>query len=365
MTIETFITGYLTEFINCNKSHIRWKYEDGCILSACEQLYQATNNPFYKDIIKEYMNYYITEDGNILTFEKETYNLDNIQSGKALFLLYEETKEEKYKKAIEHLMDQLKSHPRTGSKSFWHKQIYPDQIWLDGLYMAQPFYTMYETKFNKKENYEDIINQYKNARKFLFDEDKKLYYHAYDESRSRKWANKTTGCSPNFWIRAMGWYFMSIIDTWEAMAEENEAYRDFLKDLFQEAVEGILPYKDTKTNMFYQLVDKKEITANYAETSGSSMIACSILKACRLKILPETYKNKGLEILNGIINSKLLPLSDGLVLTGICEVAGLGPGDKRDGTIAYYLSENIVSNELKGVAAFSMAYAQSLMLEEQ
>lgn len=365
MTIETYITGYLKEFSKSEKSHTRWKYEDGCILSACEQLYQATQNTFYKDVIKHYMNYYITEAGNILTFEKETYNLDNIQSGKSLFFLYEETKEEKYKTAIDDLMDQLKTHPRTDSKSFWHKQIYPDQIWLDGLYMAQPFYTMYESKFNKKENYEDIINQYKNARKFLFDEDKKLYYHAYDEAKIQKWANKTTGWSPNFWIRAMGWYFMSIIDTWEAMSDENKDYKDFLKELITEAVDGILPYKDPKTNMFYQLVDKPEISANYTETSGSSMIACSILKACRLKVLPESYIEKGLEILNGIIEHKLLPLSDGLVLTGICEVAGLGPGEKRDGTIAYYLSENIVSNELKGVAAFSMAYAQSLMIKHE
>lgn len=363
MTIETYITGYLNQFIKSEKAVTRWKYEDGCILSACEQLYQATGNPFYKDIIIQYMSHYITEDGNILTYEKETYNLDNIQSGKALYSLYEDLKEEKYIKAIELLMDQLKTHPRTGSKSFWHKQIYPDQIWLDGLYMAQPFYMMYETKYNNKKNYQDIIDQYKNARKFLFDEDKKLYYHAYDEARIQKWANKVTGWSPNFWIRAMGWYFMSIIDTWEAMSADAKEDRDFLKDLLKEAVDGILPYKDEGTNMFYQLVDKQEVSANYLETSGSSMIACSILKACRLNVLPQTYIEKGMDILNGIIKHKLLPLSDGLTLTGICEVAGLGPGEKRDGTIAYYLSENIVSNELKGVAAFSMAYAQSLLLK--
>ncbi|MFV0342443.1 MAG: glycoside hydrolase family 105 protein [Anaerocolumna sp.] len=362
MTIETFITDYFNDFSKSEKSHTKWKYEDGCILSACMSLYEATKNSYYKDLIKDYMDHYITDEGSILTYEKETYNLDNIQSGKALFFLLEETKEDKYKKALDDLMDQLKSHPRTGSKSFWHKQIYPDQIWLDGLYMAQPFYLMYEKKFNNKENYADIINQYKNCRKFLFDEDKKLYYHAYDEAKIQKWANKTTGWSPNFWIRAMGWYFMSIIDTWEAMGEENEDYKDFLKDLLQEAVDGILPYKDAKTNMFYQLVDRTDISANYLETSGSSMIACSILKACRLNVLPEAYLKEGLAIFNGIVEHKLLPLSDQYVLTGICEVAGLGPGEKRDGTVAYYLSESIVSNEVKGVAAFSMAYAQSLMV---
>lgn len=363
MTIETYISDYLNEFLKSEKSHNKWKYEDGCILSACEQLYQATQNPYYKEVISNYMSHYITDKGNILTYEKETYNLDNIQSGKALFFLYEQTKEEKYKKAIEELMDQLKSHPRTGSKSFWHKQIYPDQIWLDGLYMAQPFYMMYETRFNEKQNYEDIINQYKNARKFIFDEDKKLYYHAYDEARIQKWANKTTGWSPNFWIRAMGWYFMSIIDTWEELSEGYVDYKNFLNELLQEAVDGILPYKDAKTNMFYQLVDKPEVTGNYTETSGSSMIACTILKACRLKVLPDIYIQIGLDILNGIIEHKLLSLEEGLTLTGICEVAGLGPGDKRDGSVAYYLSENIISDELKGVAAFSMAYAQSLLLK--
>lgn len=365
MTIESYIKNYLEKFIKDEKSRTKWKYEDGCILSACMQLYEATKDSYYKDIIHKYMDFYITEDGSILTYEKETYNLDNIQSGKALFFLYEETKEEKYKKAIDDLMDQLKKHPRTGSKSFWHKQIYPDQIWLDGLYMAQPFYTMYETKFNNKENYSDIINQYKNARKFLYDENKKLYYHAYDEERIQKWANKTTGCSPNFWIRAIGWYFMSIIDTWENLTDDDVEYKEFLQGLLQEGVDGILPYKDEVTNMFYQLVDKQDVEGNYTETSGSAMIACSILKACRLKVLPEEYVKSGMDILQGIITNKLLPSGDSLTLTGICEVAGLGPGEKRDGSVAYYLSERIVADELKGVAAFCMAYAQSLMLKNQ
>jgi unsaturated rhamnogalacturonyl hydrolase len=361
---DSFIKQYINKFQNDEKAHTKWKYEDGCVLSGCEQLYKVTGEDEYKKTIIDYMNFYINNDGTINTYDLKNYNIDNINSGKLLFFLYDETGDEKYRKAIDTLMMQLKSHPRTKSNNFWHKNIYPNQIWLDGLYMAQPFYMAYETRYNKKENYNDIINQFKNVRKYIFNEDKQLYYHAYDEAKIQNWANKETGQSPNYWIRAMGWYLMALIDAMDVMSKEIFEHYKALEGLFKEAIRGILKYQDHESKLFYQLIDKPDLEGNYLETSGSSMIAYAILKGCRLGVLQnEKYLLKGLEILEGITTNKLIKDGDTYKLSGICEVAGLGPGDKRDGSVEYYLSENVVNDDLKGVGAFMMAYAQYLMLK--
>ena len=275
MRFEQYVTSYLENYNNAKKD---WNYEDGCVLVGSIQLYQVTNNPFYKEFIVNYMKNFINEDGTINHFDKAQYNIDSINTGKVLFFLYEETNEEKYRKAIDVVMDQIKTHPRTKSNNFWHKNIYPNQIWLDGLYMAQPFYMAYETKFNNKENYNDIISQFANVRKFLYNEEKMLYYHGYDEARIQPWADKETGLSKNFWLRAMGWYLMAIVDTMDEMSEEIFEHYKALEELFKEAITGILKYQDKDSKLFYQIIDRSDVEANYLETSGSAMVAYAILK---------------------------------------------------------------------------------------
>lgn len=365
MNVKNYIDTYLSEFIKNRHKDFRWKYEDGCILSGCEQLYKVTGDSFYKHIIVTYMEDYIKNDGTILTYDKASYNIDNINPGKVLFFLYEETKQEKYRRAIENLMDQLREHPRTFCGNFWHKQIYPYQIWLDGLYMAQPFYLLYETTFNHNENISDIINQFQNVRTYLFDDEKQLYYHGYDEAKTQKWADKVTGKSPNFWVRAEGWYVMALVDTIEILIRKgvmNSVNLEHnLAELLKEAIDGLLQYQDKQSKMFYQLIDRSDLEENYLETSGSAMIAYSILKGSNLKVLPKNYREIGKEILDGIVKEKLIENKDGSKLTGICRVAGLGPGDARDGSVTYYFSEDIVADDLKGVGAFMMAYGQSIL----
>jgi len=361
--LDRYIRNYLQNYKRYCESV--WCYEDGCIYMGAKAMYTATKDPFYLDFLLKNVSEFITEDGTILGYNKEQYNIDNINAGKILFFLYEHTKDEKYRKAIERLMDQLRSHPRTNSGSFWHKKIYPYQIWLDGLYMAQPFYMEYETKFNNKANYHDILNQFKNVRKYLFNEEKQLYYHAYDESRTRIWANKETGCSPNFWLRSMGWYLMSLIDTYEQTSEVIfENYHTY-PGLLKEAVKGILRYQDPETKLFYQLIDLKDTEGNYLETSGSIMIACSILKGCRLgALLAEKYEHIGLEILDSIINNRIVERDDRYHLTQICAVAGLGPNEERDGSVAYYLSEPIKDDDQKAVGPLMITYAEYLLGEK-
>lgn len=362
MKFDHYAEYHLAHFENAKSD---WNYEDGCVLLGCVQLYKATGKACYKDFVINYMKLFINDDGTINHYEKEKYNIDSIHTGKVLFFLYEETKEEKYRKAIEILMDQLRSQPRTKCNNFWHKQIYPNQIWLDGLYMAQPFYMEYETKYNNKEHYSDIVSQFKNVRKFIYDEEKSLYYHAYDEAKVQIWADKETGKSPNFWLRAMGWYLMALIDTMDVMSKEIfEQYKE-LEGIFKEAVKGILQYQDKESKLFYQIIDKGDIEGNYLETSGSAMVAYAIIKGCRLGVLSkEKYKETGLEILNSIIDNMLIEEDSVPKLSNICSVAGLGPKDERDGSLEYYFSEPVVCDDHKGSGAFMMAYAQMLMLEE-
>ncbi len=361
MKMEQYVTSYLKNYQNAKND---WNYEDGCVLMGVILLYQITGEADYKEFIIRYMRKFINKDGSINYYSKEHYNIDCINTGKILFFLYEETKEEKYRMAIEVLMDQLRSQPRTECGSFWHKMIYPNQIWLDGLYMALPFYMEYETKFNGKKNYKDIINQFKNARRYLYNEEKKLYYHGYDEARIQYWADKQTGLSGNFWLRAMGWYMMALTDTMEKMSEEIfEAYKT-LEMLFKECVKGILLYQDRDSKLFYQIIDRADLSNNYLETSGSAMVACSILKGCRLGVLnKEKYQRIGEEILLSLLDNKLVEAEGRLSLIDICAVAGLGPGETRDGSLSYYLSEPIVCDDQKGSGALFMAYAQGTMLK--
>ncbi len=363
MNVTRFIDGYLSGYKNY-KSY--WNYEDGCVLMGCLQLYVATAEEKYYDFIVNYLSAFINDDGSINNYELDKFNIDSINAGKVLFFVYKKSGEEKYRKAIEFLMDQLRKHPRTQSNNFWHKQIYPNQVWLDGLYMAQPFYMEYETTFNKKENYNDIVSQFENVRKFMYDEEKKLYYHGYDEARIQPWANRKTGLSPNFWLRSMGWYLMALIDVIDTMSVEIFEHYHRLCEIFKEAVNGILQYQYSNTKLFYQVIDKKDVSGNYTETSGSAMVAYSIMKGCRLGVLSkEKYENFGTETMDALIEQKLQEDNGEIVLKDICWVAGLGPGEQRDGSVEYYLSEKIVQNDSKGVGPFMMAYAQMLMLKAE
>ena len=363
MRAEQYFKQFLAEYQNYKDY---WNYEDGCVLVACKFMHQATGDDSYLDFILHYLKHFIGEDGSIFHYETDTYNIDSINAGKILFYVFEKTGEEKYRIAIDFLMERLSTHPRCACGSFWHKEIYPNQIWLDGLYMAQPFYMEYETKYHGKANYDDIMKQFRNVKAYLYNPEKGLSYHAYDEARIQPWCDKVTGCSKNFWLRSMGWYLMAMVDVLEAMSQEIYEYYHELSELFRESVRGILPYMDEKTHMFYQVIDRADVDGNYLETSGSSMIAYAIMKGCRLGVLlKDKYLETGRSIMEGILQEKLVEAEGKLELQGICHVAGLGPGEKRDGSVAYYLSEKIVSDDAKGTGPFIMAFSQYLLTNNE
>ena len=342
-----------------------WNYIDGCMISSLIQMYKTTKNEKYIEFVKKYVDYYVKEDGSILGYDIKKHSTDDICESRVLFDLYDITKKEKYNKAIEYTFKQIKEQPRTKEGNFWHKEIYPNQVWLDGLYMAQPFYTRYMTLRGKKV-YQDIVNQFKNVFEIMYDKKDHLYYHGYDSARKLFWADKKTGLSKNYWLRAIGWYTVALVDVLDFMDEQLYDEYNTIKEIFKKTVEGILEYQDKDSKMFWQVVNCPNKKGNYLETSGSSMIAYALLKGARLNVLPERYSKIGAEIFNGICNKYLTVNKDGdLNLGGICLVAGLGPENnlRRDGSYEYYISEPVVENDAKGVGPFIMAYTEMMMLK--
>lgn len=341
----------------------KWNYVDGCMIYAVLKLYELTKDETYLRFADEFIGWFVQEDGSIQTYDQQEYNLDSVNSGKVLFTLYDLTGKERYRKGIDTIYQQLLHHPRTKEGSFWHKKIYPNQVWLDGLYMAQPFYMEYETRFDNMRCFKDIIHQFLCVRKHLRDEKTGLYYHGYDESRKMFWANPDTGCSKHFWTRALGWMVCALSDTLEVMDEQLYYEYRQLSDMLKEFIDAILPYQHT-SGMFYQVIDHPDAPGNYLETSGTMLIAYGILKAVRLRLLPRRYRIYGEQAFYGTIDRYLRKDENGqFILGGICLVAGLGGTDKRDGSLAYYLSEPVVENEAKGVGPLLMAYTEILRNE--
>lgn len=341
-----------------------WNYIDGCMMTSLLELYKTTKEEKYIDFVKKFVDYYVFEDGTIRGYDPQKYSTDDVCESRILFDLYDITKNEKYSKAIELTYSQVKTHPRTKEGNFWHKKIYPNQIWLDGLYMMQPFYTRYQTLRNKKD-YADIVNQFQNVRKLMFDEKAKLYYHGYDSTKSMFWADKKTGLSKNFWLRSVGWFTVGLIDVLDYMDEQMYDEYHSIRTIFKEIIDGILQYQDGESKMFWQVPNFPGREGNYLETSGSSMIAYAILKGVRLEALPERYQKIGIEIFDGICRRYLSSAEVGdLNLEGICLVAGLGPETnlRRDGSYAYYISEPVVKNDAKGVGPLIMAYTEMIKI---
>lgn len=339
----------------------RWHYEDGFCAVAAEAMFNATGDSRYKTAALSYADGMVSKDGEIPAFQPDERRLDDILPGRALIFAYSQTGEERYLRGVNRLLEELETHPRTASGAFWHKKIYPNQVWLDGLYMAEPFRMAADTLFGTKENYYDILNQFQFVRQNLRDPATGLYFHGFDESRRAFWANPETGLSKSFWLRSIGWLLIALADA----AEETDpaVYEVFrpLADMYKETLKAVLKYADPETGLFYQLPDRLGLAGNYLEASGSAMVAASIFKACRLRlVLEEKYIPCAEKTLSSLAELKLKDDGcGGLVLADTCKSAGLGPEKgRRDGSAEYYLSEPRVDDDPKGAAALILAYAE-------
>lgn len=342
-----------------------WNYIDGCMMTSLYTIYKLTGNKKYLEFIDKFVDYYVFDDGAIRGYEMSTYNVDNINEGRVLFDLYKETGKFKYKKAINLLYSQLQSQPRTELGNFWHKKIYPNQVWLDGLYMAQVFYTRYETVFNRGRNYGDIVKQFRNVYEHMYDNEKKLYYHGWDVSKQAFWSDGETGLSKSFWLRSIGWYTVGLVDAISYFDTSRPNLKAELITIFRKTIEGLEQYIDPEKHMFWQVVDQMGREGNYVETSGSAMIAYAMMKGARLGFVDRRFAVVGEKVFNGICREYLTETDGQLNLGGICLMAGLGPENNptRDGTYEYYISEPVVENDAKGTGPFVMAYTEIKMLK--
>ena len=337
-----------------------WNYIDGCMMIALLNLYRITGQTRYYEFAEHYLDHYVFDDGTLRGYKEADYNLDNICEGRVLFDVYALSGKEKYRKAIDVLYGQLLRQPRTAEGNFWHKAIYPNQVWLDGLYMAQVFYARYTAEYEDGAHFDDILNQFHTVRQKMFDPDTGLYRHGYDASGKAFWAGED-GRSANPWLRSLGWFSAALID---ATAEVNrEDFRREMGQIAQELAKNLLPYIDAETGMLWQVPHMVGREGNYPETSGSAMIAYFFMKGARLGILDRSYWAVGEGIFQSICSRYLTEKDGKLNLGGICLVAGLGPENnrRRDGSYEYYISEPIVENDAKGLAPFLMTYTESLL----
>jgi len=326
----------------------RWTYEQGVILKAIEAMWYATGDAKYFTHIQKGMDNWIDENGNHKDYKPEEYNIDHVTPGTAMLLMYRATGNLKYQKIVELLRGQLRTHPRTNEGGFWHKKIYPYQMWLDGLYMGEPFYAEYSSYFGE-DNWNDIANQFVWMEKHSRDAKTGLLYHGWDESKQQKWADKTTGRSPHFWGRAMGWYAMGLIDVLEFFPKAHPRRAELIAILNREAA-AIEKVQDPKSGVWWDILDLGGKEKNYLESSGSAMFVYAIAKGVREGYLPEKYMNVATRGWEGIKKEFIKTNAQGETdWEGTVSVSGLGGNPYRDGSYEYYMTEKLRTNDAKGL----------------
>jgi unsaturated rhamnogalacturonyl hydrolase len=333
----------------------RWTYDHGLVLKGIERVYMATNDQQYLDFIQRSMDHFVNDDGSIRTYKIDEYNIDNINPGRNLLFLYKTTGQEKYRKAAALLREQLKTHPRTSEGGFWHKKIYPSQMWLDGLFMGEPFYAEYAATFKEDAAFDDIAKQFILMERHSRDDKTGLLYHGWDESKQQRWANPTTGRSPNFWGRAMGWYAMALVETLTYFPQ-NHPQRGELIAILKRLASAVAKYQDSRSGLWWQVLDKGKAKGNYFESSAACMFVYALARGVRKGYLPASYMKVASDGYRGIQREFVKYDASGhFNLAGTVSVAGLGGNPYRDGSYEYYLSEKVVTNDPKGIGAFLLA----------
>jgi unsaturated rhamnogalacturonyl hydrolase len=329
----------------------RWSYDQGVILRGIESLWNATGDAQYFRYIEHAMDYYVNEEGNIYDYKSEDFNLDHLNNGKLLLTLFQVTGKQKYKKAILQLHNQLMNQPRNGVGGFWHKKIYPNQMWLDGLYMGAAFYAQYAAAFHDTLAFKDITRQFVLAEQNTRDANTGLLYHAWDQSKQQKWADPKTGLSPHIWARAMGWYGIALVDALEYYPTQNVG-RDSLIQILQRWTNAIVRVQDAKDGLWFDILDAPNDSRNYKEASASSMFTRVLLTAIRKGYIKTEYLINAKKAYTGILNTFIEKADGQINLKGTVSVSGLGGNPYRDGSLDYYFKEPVVVNDPKGMGAF-------------
>jgi unsaturated rhamnogalacturonyl hydrolase len=358
---ETVMKTFPDSFSNTPGRRPRWSYDHGVILKGMEGIWANTGDVKWFNYIQKMMDYYVREDGTIYDYRPDEYNIDHINNGKLLLLLYRVLGKEKYKKAVDLLRSQLKTHPRTNEGGFWHKKVYPYQMWLDGLYMGEPFYAEYAMLFHEDAAFSDITNQFVWMERHARDPKTGLLYHGWDESKQQQWANKETGLSPHFWARALGWYGMAMVDALDYFPAKHPG-RDSIIAILNRFVKAVTKVQDAKSGLWYDIVDMPNAPKNYKESSASCMLVYTLAKGVRNGYIPASYLANAKKGYDGIIKEFIKTENGQVNLHGTVSVSGLGGNPYRDGSFEYYMSEKVVVNDAKGVGAFIKCAVEMEML---
>lgn len=340
----------------------RWTYDEGVVWKGLQGLWYNTGDARYFKYIQHQMDRLVDKEGHIRTYKLEDYNLDNILLGRVLLMLYRVTGQQKYYIAASTLRRQLAEQPRTSEGSFWHKKKYTEQVWLDGLYMAQPFFAEYASLFHEDSVFDDIARQFATIEKHTRDPRTGLLYHGWDESRAEKWADKKTGHSANFWARAMGWYGMALVDALDYFPASHPGRKKLIAILGRYAA-AIRKVQDPASGCWWDVLDKPNEKGNYLEASASCMFVYTLAKAARLGYIPASYHRAASTGYQGILKKFVTHTADDLRddLQGTVSVSGLGGTPNRDGSYAYYTSEKVVPDDPKGIGAFLLAADEMAM----
>jgi unsaturated rhamnogalacturonyl hydrolase len=333
----------------------QWHYEHGLLVMAIQMVGEATGEERYLQFVSDWVDHFVQPDGSIRTYSMDEYNIDQINAGKLLFDAYERTGDMRYRKAIEHLRQQMRRQPRNSANGFWHKQIYPHQMWLDGIYMAGPFLTEYAYRFDEPETFDDVVHQIILIEKHTRDPKTGLLYHAWDESKQQRWCDPETGMSRYVWGRAVGWYVMAIVDVLDHLPG-NHPRRTDLIDILEQTTAAVINVQDEATGLWYQILDLPEREGNYLEASASCMFVYTMAKGVREGHLAQENLSTARRGYQGLLQNLIKVDSQGSVtLEKICAGAGLGGVPYRDGSFEYYVNEQIIPNDPKGVGPFILA----------
>lgn len=332
----------------------KWDYKMGFVLSGFEKLYQKTNNKKYLNYIKDYVDGMIDSTGNIKKYDIKEYNIDYLNPGKLLFNLYDLTKDSRYLQIIGKLRNQLETQPRTASGGFWHKQIYPNQMWIDGLYMAEPFYTQFTVKYEKGKSLDDIAKQFELVQNHIVDKKTRLVYQAWDESKEIAWADKQTGTSPTIWGRGIGWYMVALVETLDYFPKSHPKYK-VLVEYLNQISKNVNQYK-SESGLWYQVADKPEKFGNYVEPSASGMIIYAFAKGANKGYLSGSYKSTAKKSFDSFVKEFVKVDKKGEVnVLNVSSNVGLGGKPFREGTNEYYLTAKPKDNGAIGLGAFLLA----------
>ena len=341
----------------------KWSYDFGVVWRGMEALHRLTGEEKYFAYIRDALDTMVAEDGAIAGYTLDSQNLDYLCNGRAIIYLWEKTGEEKYLRAARLLRSQIDSQPRTSDGGFWHKKIYPYQMWLDGQHMAIPFYIQSEKLLGGSEAaLEDAANQLILAYRHTLNPETGLPCHGWDEKKAQPWADPETGRAAHAWGRAVGWYMVALADSLELLPRENRHY-DEVKGIFRELSEKLLSIR--QEGVWLQVLDCPGRAGNYLESSGSCMIAYALMKGARLGLLPAEYALEGQRSFEAIQRQFIGRMRSGeYFVAKCCRGAGLGGNPCRDGSYDYYISEIVSSFDLKATGAFIQAACEEQRLRE-